>query len=389
MLSSLRALRLALDDDLAVKHQPKIEPVKEEPQLQPPQHDPMHIDGEHSAADSAHDDSLSFVLNRLQMLFCASKSLQSSLLTDHKSVGAAINKFGKTIDSATASNLGDLCAPSVRLNTCKINDAIAAHLFREGLFDVGRNFLLEASVLLDDRHIQPFEQLYHILKAFRNNHLAPAIEWAQANHELLQQSNSHLEFRLHRLAYLHLLQQDRRAEALQYAQRHFCNFQDHIVSVQKLMTCLLYAPSLSKSPYKALVSPSHKEDIERSLSREYCRAQGLPRDSLLVTVVHCGSKAIPMLLKASRVAPNLQELGMDDALPVEVDIGRNCQFHSIFTCPVSKEEAYEGNNVPMMLPCGHVLCKQTITRLPRGSPRFKCPYCPMEQNAKECHEIHF
>ncbi len=31
-------------------------------------------------------------------------------------------------------------------------------------------------------------------------------------------------------------------------------------------------------------------------------------------------------------------------------------FYSIFACPVSKEQSSE-ENPPMMLPCGHVLCK--------------------------------
>lgn len=328
-------------------------------------------------------------LPQLQNLIKSSKSMQTSLVSDHKSVGAAINKFGKAIDSATAQNLGELCAPSVRLNTGKINDVIAAHLFREGMFDVGRKFLLEASILLEEKYITPFEQLHIILTAFQKNILQPAIEWAQSKREALRTADSNLEFRLHRLAYLQILQTGDRGAALQYAQKHFSQFPQHITSVQKLMTCLLYASTLSSSPYKDLVSPSHKDDIERSLSREYCKAQGLARDSSLMTVIRCGTKAIPTLLKASRIASNLQELGMDDALPTEIDVGKDCQYHSIFTCPVSKEETSEGNNVPMILPCGHVLSKQSIARLPRGNPRFKCPYCPMEQVANECSELHF
>lgn len=339
----------------------------------------------HMDVDSISDPALV----PLQKLLQDAKSLQASLVTDYKVVGTTINKLGKAIDVATCANLGDICAPSVRLSIPKINDAIAAHLFREGMFDVGRTFLQEAAVRLDDSHIRPFERLYHILTAFQTGHLTPAIEWTKEHATALRFTASHLEFRLHRLAYLHILERGHPSEALAYAQTHLSAFPEHIAIVQKLITCLLYAATLSTSPYKDLVDDSHKDDIARSLSQEYCRVQGFSLDSSLVTVMRCGARAIPTLLKASRVAPNLQELGMDDALPVEIDVGRECQFHSIFTCPVSKEEASEGNNVPMILPCGHVLSKQSIARLPRGSPRFKCPYCPMEQMGSECRELYF
>lgn len=328
-------------------------------------------------------------LDMLRNLNVASLSLQTALVTDHKFVGTAINKFGKVIDNVTTTNLSDLCAPSTRLETKEINDAIASHLFREGMFDVGRSFLEEANVQLADDHIRPFEQLYRILTAFRQNDLTPAIEWTREKRSFLRYTSSHLEFRLHCLAYLQILRSGECDAALEYARTHFSTFPEHITTVQKLMTCLLYAKSLPSSPYKELVHPSNRDDIERSLSREYCRAQGLAKDSLLLTVVRCGTRAIPTLLKASRVVPNFKELGIDDALPVEIDVGRDCRFHSIFTCPVSKEEASDGTNVPMILPCGHVLSKQSMMRLPRGSSRFKCPYCPMEQSISECRELQF
>lgn len=367
-----------------------LEALKSKPTPTPtPQTDVMDVDDAKPAPPSPPDHHAQQQQQQLQALLKAAQMLQASLVTNHKSIGAAINKFGKAIDINTATNLGQLCAPTVRLKTSKINDAIAAHLFREGLFDIGRSFLSEASVMLEDDHIRPFERLHLILTAFRKNDFSPAIAWTEENRHLLESSDSHLEFRLHQLAFLQILQQGNCQQALAYAQRHFSTFPDQIHIVQKLMTCLLYTSKLQTSPYKDMISTSHRDDIERAISREYCRAQGLSRDSSLVTVVRCGTKAIPTLLKASRIAPRLQELSMDDALPVEIDVGRDCQFHSIFTCPVSKEESSEGSNVPMILPCGHVLSKQSIGRLPRGSPRFKCPYCPREQVSADCKELRF
>ena len=49
-------------------------------------------------------------------------------------------------------------------------------------------------------------------------------------------------------------------------------------------------------------------------------------------------------------------------LQVEVELGPNYKFHSIFSCPVSREQATPAN--PPMLPyCGHVLCKATMEKL--------------------------
>lgn len=329
------------------------------------------------------------VLPLLQRMQSVSKSLLSSLTADYKSVGTAMNKFGKAIDNATAANLSDLVAPSVQLDGHKINDAIASHLFREGMFDVGRSFLMEAGVCLHDDHIRPFEQLYRILTAFRQDDLTPAIQWTQEKRTSLPHSAPLLEFRLHCLAFMQIAQRGDRNDALEYARSRLSAFPQHIGIVQKLMTSLLFVDRLDSSPYKDLIHPSRRDDIERSLSREYCRAQGLTRDSLLLTVTRCGTKAIPLLFKASRVASSLHELGIDDALPIEVDAGRDCCFHSIFTCPVSKEEASDDSNVPMILPCGHVLSKQSIVCLPRGASRFKCPYCPKEQTINDCHELKF
>lgn len=64
---------------------------------------------------------------------------------------------------------------------------------------------------------------------------------------------------------------------------------------------------------------------------------------------------------------------------MELELGREYYFHSIFACPVSKDQSTK-DNPPMALPCGHVLSKesiQSIAKKERIRP-FKCPYCPHE-----------
>ena len=41
---------------------------------------------------------------------------------------------------------------------------------------------------------------------------------------------------------------------------------------------------------------------------------------------------------------------------MELELGHEFVFRSVFSCPVSREQSSPANP-PMLLPCGHVLCK--------------------------------
>lgn len=80
---------------------------------------------------------------------------------------------------------------------------------------------------------------------------------------------------------------------------------------------------------------------------------------------------------------NLQEL------PVEVPIPDIAKFHSIFTCPVSKQSS-SPENPPVRISCGHVLSKEAVGKLSRGfAVKFKCPYCPIECDPQSSLELFF
>ena len=80
---------------------------------------------------------------------------------------------------------------------------------------------------------------------------------------------------------------------------------------------------------------------------------------------------------------------MDLALVQELELGRQFVFHSVFACPVSREQSTPDNS-PMLLPCGHVLCKVSLQKIAKGNVRpFKCPYCPAEATMNNCRAIFF
>jgi hypothetical protein len=109
---------------------------------------------------------------------------------------------------------------------------------------------------------------------------------------------------------------------------------------------------------------------------------------VLATIL--GKQALPMLLKLASVMVNKKhEWHAMRQLPVEIELNKAFQFHSVFACPVSRDQS-TAENPPMLLPCGHVLCKHSIHKLVKGNNRtFKCPYCPSETTVAFCRQIHF
>ncbi|KAD2805621.1 hypothetical protein E3N88_38998 [Mikania micrantha] len=159
----------------------------------------------------------------------------------------------------------------------------------------------------------------------------------------------------------------------------------------KLTACILWTGKLESSPYTELLSPTHWVKLAHELAQQFCNLLGESIQSPLSMTVAAGVQGLPTLLKLMNVmAGKKQEWQCMKQLPVPVDLDQEFQFHSIFVCPVSRDQASE-DNPPMLLSCGHVLCKQSITKLSKNNSTrpFKCPYCPTEVQVGQCRKLHF
>lgn len=119
-----------------------------------------------------------------------------------------------------------------------------------------------------------------------------------------------------------------------------------------------------------------------------CHTQAF--ESPLAVTVAAGSVALPALLKLAQVMEkNGQDLSACEQLPIELELGQEFVFHSIFACPVSRDQSTP-DNPPKLLPCNHVLCEQSIAKISRSRNKvFKCPYCPMEARADNTRKLIF
>lgn len=317
-----------------------------------------------------------------------------------------------------------------------IDRAIAMHLLREGQFSVASTFLREeqeqrqqneATAAMNhamsrvdedgdngmrrddeaDSDMQSlsedlqdkFSEMYSILAQLKERNLTPAIEWARINNPRLEANGSNLEFELCKLQFVWLFKghsqnglpdDDHNGQlgALTYAQKHFARFQSrHLKEIQQLCCAMIYATNLEGSPYRHIFEiNSAFEDVATSFTREFCSLLGLSAESPLYIAVTAGSIALPRLIKyTTYMKEKKTEWTTENELAFETPLPQSMVYHPIFVCPVSKEQTTE-QNPAMMLPCGHVVCRDSLHKIAKGS-RYKCPYCPTEGHLRDAMKI--
>lgn len=107
-----------------------------------------------------------------------------------------------------------------------LNQVICQHFYRQGMLEIAEELSKEAGIKTEEGSKEPFTELNKILDCLRQHDLEPALEWARARRENLEAQNSSLEFKLHRLHFIGLLQGGlaKQTEAVQYARKHFHQF---------------------------------------------------------------------------------------------------------------------------------------------------------------------
>ncbi|KAJ0040929.1 hypothetical protein Pint_27788 [Pistacia integerrima] len=315
----------------------------------------------------------------------------SQLEGTQKELNIALSKYTKVLEKSFNPDISKAYR-NVEFDSQTVNQIIANHFYRQGLFDIGDCFISETEGSESAAAMKSiFQDMYEILEAMRSWNLEPALKWAAANSDKLKENGSDLQLKLHSLQFVELLRSGSRDEALKYARAFLAPFaSNRVTEIQKLMACLVWARKLDSCPYPQLLSPSNWVLVAEELTRQFCNLVGQSYESPLSVTIGAGVQALPPLVKFMTVmAGKRQEWQSMKQLPVPVELDKEFQFHSIFVCPVSKEQSTE-ENPPMMMSCGHVLCRQSINKMSKNNTRtFKCPYCPSDIEASHCKQLYF
>lgn len=321
----------------------------------------------------------------------------------HKDLHGSISKIGKVIDKNFIPDFGNLPQHNIIDTNEKkllLHQVICEHLYRNGHIDVSDCLIKEAELNEQEAEFKkkPFIKMNYILKKLKEKEVAPALEWCSQNAEKLRENNSFLEFNLHRLNFIKLIQQGskKQIDALCYSRKFQPFGYKCSREIQKLMTSLLYVSTgLENSPYSAYLNSELWDDIEEEFIKNACKLMGLSIECPLNICIHAGCKALPALINIVQVMQQTQvgHILSKDELPIEIDIGPNCRYHSVFTCPILRQQSTD-LNPPMKLICGHVISKDALNKLNStgkyvNNKLLKCPYCPIEQTPSDAKHLLF
>jgi hypothetical protein len=327
------------------------------------------------------------------------RNTMSQFSSEHRDIHSSVSRIGKAIDKNFISDYASVNNESLFDNSSNnnlLNQVIVEHFLRQGMLEIAEQLTREAKLDISDEKKKPFTELNTILDALKSNNLKLALEWAINNRDKLKQQNSNscLEFKLHRLQFIELLKGgvNNQMELVKYAREYFQPLAaKHEREIQTLMGSLLYLKvGIQNSPYNYLLDSLSWSEICDIFTRDACALLGLSVESPLSVTINAGCVALPALLNIKQVMQQRQVTNVwntRDELPIEIDLSRKCHFHSIFACPILRQQSSE-NNPPMRLVCGHVISRDALNKLSNGN-KLKCPYCPLEQNPTEARLIHF
>eukprot|EP01080_Neovahlkampfia_damariscottae_P000962 gene962-9869_t len=311
------------------------------------------------------------------------KSNFDNIKEEHKKFNSNLTKLGKSLESSFIDEKDNFSKLNSITDDKLLNELILEHFYREGYSSIGNIFEMESKIQINENYKKSFEEMYLVLDEMKKKNLKQGLEWCKKN------GLKTLEFQFHKLIYIELIKNQEIKNAIIYSRNNFKEFKnENMNEIQHLMGSLTFSKNLKLSPYSDLLDESIYQNLIESFKKECCSFIGKSFENPFYILITAGSNSLPILLKLLSITKeNVLFSNSNNQMSMELQLDDEFLFHSIFTCPISKELTTK-NNPSILLPCCHVLSRKSVDKLLKGS-KIKCPYCPMESTKSSLMEIYF
>jgi len=331
----------------------------------------------------------------LRSLYEDTQAATQAVVLKHRELHKHISSIGKQTDKNFDASYDYLrtSPPFLRAATRPLlQEAICNHLCRSGMQEAADDVIRESGLTPSTHSSHTFTEIYAVVSSLRARDLAPLDDWLGRHRAALTERKSGLEFSLRVLQFASQLEKSPSdvAAAIQFARSRLQPFvESHEKAIAHAMGALVFPNTRQE-----LLSPQRWDELCDTFVRDACKLLGLSLNSPLSLTVKAGCVALPSLLniRSALIASGASLMESRQELPLHIDLGPGCQFHSTFTCPILRMQSHDGNP-PMRLHCGHVISKDALSRFAsqtkKASGRIKCPYCPLEQDPKDTIQLCF
>ncbi|XP_033113388.1 E3 ubiquitin-protein transferase MAEA-like [Anneissia japonica] len=250
----------------------------------------------------------------------------------------------------------DMCTESTlaQWNKKRVDRMLVEYFLRAGYYDSAMKLASHADIE-DLTNMKLFMESRDVEESLLKRETAPCLNWCHDNKSKLKKIKSSLEFNLRTQQFIELIRSNKRLEAVKQARKYFTSLEgDQLLEVQKVMGLLAFPSSTDVSPYKELLDIQRWQVLVEQFREENYKLHQLNNLSVFTVTLEAGLSAMktPQCYHSSSKNPDCPVCSKNlNQLARSLPYSHAAQSRLI--CSISGQMMNE-NNVPMMLPNGHV-----------------------------------
>ena len=217
----------------------------------------------------------------------------------------------------------------------------------------------------------------------------PALKWCEQNRCLLESIHSKLELMLFELHFIFLVITGNVQLAIQFANSMYHLVLHYTSQIQKILSCICYT-NRSLNTVTSTYSERKWKIAAHTFQKDAYLIEKIPISCPLALTIGAGCYTIPCLVKMKIVIQQQEKydvLSKYDELPINIDLVPGLRFHSVFACPMLRQQALDIGSHPIRLICGHLIGYESMRKILTSHGQVKCPYCPLQMHESEIMHI--